>query len=211
MAKVKKAAIKIIKKKWVPLYASAEFNKEKIGETYVVETKDAIGKHISVNLMTLTHDPKKQNLAVGLVGERVEGDGVVCRVVGYEMSPVSIKKMVRKAKTKLGDSFTLTTQDNKEIRIKPLFITRSLASRAVCTELRKQCRALLAVTINKMTYSAFIGEVISRRLHKKMSDLLRKVIPLQVCEIRMFTLIEAPVAPAKPTEGAAEPAAEVSA
>jgi len=190
MAKVKKSAVKVVKKKWVSLYASAEFNKQRIGETYVVETKDAVGKNLTVNLMALTMDPKKQNLSVSFISEKIQGDGVFCRCIGYRMSSVSMKKIVRRNRTKVADSFIVKTKDGKDIRIKPLLIARGHASKATCTDLRKKARAYIAVSVNQMTYSQFITETIQRRFQRRLQDLLKKIYPLSVCEIRAFQLIE---------------------
>jgi len=115
MAKVRKSALKVVKKKWVPIYATAEFNKIKIGETYVVETKDAVNKPLKVNLMTLTMDPKKQNISVSFVTDRIEGDGVHTHVVGYQMSPVSLKKIVTVYPD--GKTFTNVSMDDVDIII----------------------------------------------------------------------------------------------
>ena len=47
MAKVKKSAVKIIKKKWVPILASSEFNNQPIGETFVAEDQKAAQEYYS--------------------------------------------------------------------------------------------------------------------------------------------------------------------
>jgi len=190
MAKVKKTAVKIVKKKWVPMYASQEFNKQRIGETYVLNTVDALHKPITVNLMTLTMDPKKQNISISFVAEKIEGDGAHCRCIGYKMSAVSLKKIIRRNRTKIGDSFTVSTKDGKKIRIKPLFVTRTHASKPTCTEIRKKARAFIALSLRKLTYSQFVIEVVQRRFQKRLQDLLKKIYPLSICDIRAFYVIE---------------------
>lgn len=210
MAKVKKSAVKVVKKIWVPIHASSEFNNVKIGESYVVEKAKVVGKPITVNLMSLTMDPKKQNISISFVVDHFKDEAAQCRVVGYTMSPVSLKKVVRRNRSKIADSFVVKTKDGKDVRIKPLMVTRSKASKLTQTEIRKQARAFIAVSLKKMTYSQFITDVVQRKFQRKLQDLLKKVHPLSVCDIRMFTLIggeaSSPAASEAKEESASEPA-----
>ena len=42
------------KKKWVQILASREFNNQEMGETYVDEAENCIGRSMELNLMMLT-------------------------------------------------------------------------------------------------------------------------------------------------------------
>jgi len=43
--------------------------------------------------------------------------------------------------------------------------------------------------MGKMTFSDFIRDVVSRKFQKRLQDLLKKIHPLSVCEIRAFNLV----------------------
>ena len=66
-----------IKKKWYPIVAQGEFEKTKLGESFVHAAKDLMGKHLTLNLMALTNDPKKQGVSLTFKVVRVEGDSGV--------------------------------------------------------------------------------------------------------------------------------------
>ena len=62
MAQEKASKATTIKKKiWVQLVAPQSFNSQLIGEIPTTETKKLIGRVVTVNLMSLTGDMKKQN------------------------------------------------------------------------------------------------------------------------------------------------------
>ena len=52
------------KRKWFPIYAPTMFNNQLLGETFVWETETIPEKHLTINLMSLTGNPKKQNYDV---------------------------------------------------------------------------------------------------------------------------------------------------
>src|SRR3989344_1941834 len=58
---------KKVKKRWIPMVASKEFDHVVLGETYVDDPEKAVGKVVRVNLMSLTNDPKKQSKTVLMV------------------------------------------------------------------------------------------------------------------------------------------------
>ena len=67
MAKAKARAKKLTKAKkktWVKIHAPKIFNEQIIGETLVADSSLTIGKPITVNLMNLTGDIKKQQINI---------------------------------------------------------------------------------------------------------------------------------------------------
>ena len=55
------AKAKVIKKEWYPILAPKIFQNTVLGETYVYEPEQMVGKGITKNLMNLTNDVKRQN------------------------------------------------------------------------------------------------------------------------------------------------------
>jgi|TARA_B100001964_G_scaffold214836_1_gene252728 ribosomal protein S3AE len=61
VSKAKSADMKIKKKRWISI-VSPMFNDQPIGDTNVFDIKNALGKNLKINLMTLMGDPRKQNI-----------------------------------------------------------------------------------------------------------------------------------------------------
>ena len=73
------------KKKWFPIMASKEFGNHIIGETYVTELEKSIGKIMSINMMALTNDPKRQNTNVYFEITDKKGTELHTRLIGFEI------------------------------------------------------------------------------------------------------------------------------
>jgi ribosomal protein S3AE len=183
MAKAK-ARIVTKKKQWVKIVAPAAFEGIELGETYVNEKKEVIGKKISVNIMNISRGYRRQNIDVSFEVTGMHEDKAVTEFIGYQIIPSSTKRMVRRGKNKISDSFVAKTADNKFIKIKPILVTRSKTNGSVQTLLRKSMRQYLAGMIAKQKLDDFAKEVVAHRIQKGMFHVAAKIFPLSVCEIR---------------------------
>ena len=104
-----------VKKKWVQIYAPKSLHDSFLGETYIGDFNDAIGKEITVSLMTLTGEPQKQSIMLSfkMIGSR--NNTIVTDVIGYKMVPSAVRKTMRRGKEKIEDSLSFN-QSNKFLR-----------------------------------------------------------------------------------------------
>ena len=191
MGKAKKTkAIKEIKKRWLGIVAPEIFNRVPLGDSLVEDQTGMMGKVMLVNLMDLTKSIKQQNINLRLKVVETKDNLGLTEVIGYEMNSSSIKRMVRRDIEKLDDSFVLSTSDGKFIRIKPLVIARSAANSSVKKALRKETRNFLIREIGKMTFEAFIKDVVSNHLQTELSKRLNKIYPMRTATIRRFDVVD---------------------
>lgn len=205
MAKAAKTVTRVAnwrKKKLLPIYADKIFNNTLLGETMVETSQALMGRGISMNLMVLTGDMKKQNVTVKFKVNRVENNKAVADLIGYYLSFASVKRMVRRGKDRIDLSFTGKTADHKLVRIKPILITKSSTTRAVLTSLRKNCFVLTTNFLKETKYNDVFSAVISNRLQKFLNDSLRKVYPLRTVEIRVLELEKTKAAESQTTKEA---------
>lgn len=192
MAKAKrkdnKELMKWKKKKWVEIISPSLFRNNTIGETNVFEESSILGKKVSVNMMNLTGDFKKQHLTAKFVINGLKDKKANTFLYGYEMSPTSIKRMVRRRKDRIDDSFLTETSDNKKVRVKPLIITRNNVSAAMQTALRRNTRIVIMNYLKKHKYDDFVNNVVSRKLQNEMKKKLSKIAPLRAFEMRSVGL-----------------------
>lgn len=228
MAKVKKKSQKTIdswkKKRWHKIVAPKLFNEQELGKTPALDVNMLMGRTVSTSLMTLTRDMKQSGTTVTFEVHRIQGDTAFTRVKEIEIMPSSIKRLVRRHRDRIEDSFIVTTSDNVKVRIKPFFITKNRTKNSVGTAIRKAVRIDLARIASKTPYESLATDVLSRRLQNGLRSSLNKIYPLRNCEIRKFTLLpgqEVPTTavqppaekkeePAKPTEAKPEPAKEAA-
>ena len=177
-------AEKIKKKQFIKIIAPANFNEQAIGESLVNDASVLIGRKMKINLMTLTNDPRSQNVQVSFEMTGLKGNSVMTEMVGYTVSPSFIKRLVRKDKTKIDHTFNSKTKDNVNIVLKPLILTLNKTSRSVETALRNTTQQLLNKKVSTIAYTSLMNEIISQRLQREIKKQLSKVYPVRHFDIR---------------------------
>lgn len=209
--------VQIVKKKrWLPIVAPKSFNEEPVGETFAAEPAEAVGRTVSVSLMALTGDPQRQHVTIVFKIAGHEGDKLTTDIIGYRILPSALKRLVRRSRDKLDDSFEAVTKDGKKVRIKPVLVCRSKASGSVTAALRKNVRASVANILAVTSYDEFLHDLISGKFQRTVAESVRKIYPLSACEIRWMEHVGVGVPPVvkevpavvqeqEPVEAAAEP------
>ena len=175
---------KLKKKQWYNILAPKQFENAVIGETLVYEPSAMLAKTLSRSLMNLTNDMKRQNINIHFKVVEIDGDKAKTSIIGYQIVPSSVKRFIRRNSEKMDLSFTCETADNVFLRVKPLVIAKADIKGSVAAKLRNNIVSYLIRTIKKLTYDELLNELISRKLHDEMRQVLNKIYPVKVCEIR---------------------------
>ena len=172
------------KRKWFPIYAPTMFNNQLLGETFVWETEVIPDKHLTVNLMTLTGNPKKQNFDVFFkVVDLKEGKGVT-KTLGLEMQHSSVRRLARRGRSKVADSFLVKTKKEEFVRVKPIIMTRSRTDNRTQSALRMKARSLLRELIKKYNFETVVNDIINMRLQRHIKNELSELFPVRSVDIR---------------------------
>ena len=193
MAKAK-AKVQVVdkwkKKRWHRIIAPKIFNEQVIGETISAEPNLLSGRTISLNLMHLTRDMKKQNMNLIFEIVKVLGDTAYTDIKQFEIHPSSIRRFVRKGKKRIDDSFMCLTADSRKVRIKPLMITSSSVKGSIITSLRKKAREFLVSRIRKTNSDVLVQDIVNHRLQKEIRDAVSKIYPIKISEIRVLSFVK---------------------
>jgi len=176
------------KKKWIPIFASAEFGNQEIGETYIDEAEHAVGRTVEVNLMMLTRDPKKQNFNVMFEITSVKNNQAFSKLCAYNIQVAQLKRITKKGKNKLDDSFVYESKDEKKITIKPIMITKAMTYKTSLKLIRKTCREFLKEHIKNITGSQAMREVIDGSIQREIKNAVKRVTPVINCTIKTALL-----------------------
>ncbi|MCX6711958.1 MAG: hypothetical protein NT139_02900 [Candidatus Woesearchaeota archaeon] len=188
MAKTTKE-IKRKKKKWFSIYTNQNFNNSKIGESLGSEASDLIGRKININLGTLFNDSKRQSINGIFKIKEVKGDNAIAEITGYELSQSHLKRVMRRSKDKIEDSFICETKDKVKIRIKPFMITKAKTKRSILAALKHKSREFFNDICTKMDYNTLIESVILNKVQKDLKNYVKKTYPIVLCEIRILERI----------------------
>lgn len=189
--KVKKSIeMRVKKKRWVQII-SPSFNDKVLGETHVTEIKAALGKTMKINLMSLIGDPKKQSVNMYFRITKQKGDtAVLADVEGYQLQQPVLRKLVRRGKTKIHDSFKCKTADKILIVVKPFVLTRAIVNNQVARKIRARIKQKIVNKIATATFEAIIRQVVDSKFQREMKSAVEKIYPLRLVEfatIKIYT------------------------
>jgi len=183
MAEEKVTKTKVKRKSWIQIVAPKFFNNEVIGEIPVTETDSLIGRIVTVSLMNLTRDIKKQSTNLKFRITNVQGGKANTESYGYCIVPASIRRIVRRGKKKIIISFICKTSDKKNIRLKALMVPYVNIKSSVSNSLQKAAITYLINHIAKTTFENAIKESINNRIKNALKDEIKKIYPIRMVEI----------------------------
>ncbi|MBI2670407.1 hypothetical protein HYX18_00275 [Candidatus Woesearchaeota archaeon] len=172
------------KKRWISIYGTKNFKDIQLGESYVADPSRLMNKNLEINLMELTNDVKKQNIKVRFIINNISENKATADFIGHELVSSLVKRVVKRAKSKIDDSFIVETKDNIKIRVKPLVLTKTKAAHSVLTRLRSKIRETLIVNFKKYTYDELVQQLLNQEVHKLLKEQLKKIYPVSVVELR---------------------------
>lgn len=118
---------------------------------------------------------------------QLENEKATTIPIKIKLMPYFIRRMIRKRISYVEDSFETPSQESM-IQIKPFLITRKKVSRVVRKTLRNKCKNWIEDYLADKTDSEIFNEVLSNRMQKPLSLMLKKTYPLSLCEIRVLEI-----------------------
>jgi small subunit ribosomal protein S3Ae len=192
MAKAKKvaqAAGKIKKKVWYRIQAPRLFNNQIVGDTLADDPEQVKGRVIALSLMNLIGDMKKQNHKIYLKIKDVKGETAYADVSRYEIIPSSLRRLMRKGKARLDDSFVCKTADNFTLRVKPFMLINTQVKGSAKSALRERSNSFIINYFKKSTYENVLRDIISTKLQRQIATSIKRIYPVKVVEIRSLEIV----------------------
>ena len=199
------AKVKIIRKKWLPMKASKFFDSEPLGECYVTDAQQLLGRTVTANLANLTGDIRQQSVTLKFIVNSLDGEVGVADVIGYEMAPPAVRRIVRRGSDRLDESFICEASDGQKVRIKPMIITKTVTNSAVHSALRNALAGIVVKLVKQHTFESLINEIITSKLQMAVKTELKKIYPLKAVEVRYLWLLSGERAAGKDIPLEAEP------
>jgi small subunit ribosomal protein S3Ae len=190
MAKKQTSKSSVKKKKWYKIVAPKIFGETVLGETSVVNPEDAFGKPLKLSLMNITNDIKKQNITISFIIDTLQGSNLTTKPIGYEMIPSAIKRLVRRRRNRLDESFMCYTQDKILIRIKPFMLTRTKTIGSNVYNLRMMMIEKVVAYVAAHPYERLIPLIVNHKLQNDIKNELNKAYPMKNFEIRKLFLVK---------------------
>lgn len=183
--KITKKLDKKKKKRWFSIFAPKNFGGAEIGESYVADSQNLIGKTIRVNLSNVAR-VRGNNVRIKFEVTQVREDKAETEAIVYQMLSSHINRIVRKNKSKIDASLKLKTKDNENIIIKPIIITRAKVKGGVLTATKLAAIDLIEKEITKTSFERTLDSIIKYDFQKSLKNSLKKVTPINTVEIKYF-------------------------
>ncbi|MEM3091430.1 MAG: hypothetical protein QXX55_00765 [Candidatus Pacearchaeota archaeon] len=154
-------------------------------QLYAFEKKDLEGRTITYDLTRLL---RGKSMIIKLI-VKLEGDKITSIPKKIIIMPYFIRRMMRKGIDYVEDSFLSECKD-ASVRIKPFLITRKKVSKSIRKALRNETKKELVGYIKNKNSESLFDEIIKNKLQKTLSQKLKKIYPLSLCEIRVFEVVK---------------------
>lgn len=177
------------KKQWFEIIAPKLFNESVIGETLAYDVKDTVGRNLSLSLMHLTHNPKKFYVNIKFEITNAAENKAFATIIGYDLSPSYIKRLVRKGTKKIDDSFLVKSKSGI-LEVKPTIITDGTAKFNVRSALRKKVREFFADFFIDKNIDEIVKLLIKDEIQNELKKLLNKIYPIKFSEVRSLKLVK---------------------
>ncbi len=173
-----------IKKHWVSVQATPEFNNAEIGEIPYTEAKTLPGRVMKTNLYLLTNDARKQNSEISFKITNSDGKIAHTQIQSYKILNAYLKKVMRSGRDKVDDAFICLTKDKVKIRVKPFFITKNKTNKLILSKLRLSVRKHFGEYANQTDFNKMVKDLTSNFIQREFKQELKKIYPLNLFEIR---------------------------
>jgi len=118
-----------------------------------------------------------------------EGEELVGEPVSIILAGSYVRRMMRKGADYVEDSFNAGCREGSVI-VKPFMITRQKVSREIRNKLRMTARDYILSQFKSRTTKEIIASIMTNKLQKEISQKLKKIYPLAVCEIRWLEVLK---------------------
>ncbi len=189
----KESAAKLKRKVWYRIISPKIFGQREIGETYLENPEQAVGRTVSFNLKELTGNVKDQSYDVVFKITRVDGSQLRTATVGYVLSPTYVKRVVRKNSARLDDVMKIKTRNGQDVVLKSFAVTVHRVQRSVRSALRREIVAFFTEELARSTFDGFISNLVSRKLQFALKKRLSKIYITKEVSVRVLELKSAPV------------------
>ena len=171
------------RKKWYKIIAPAEFNKTELGETIAEKTKNLVGRTVLANLGDLSGQKIKRHITVKFQVRAVEGQHALTEVIGHEINPSFIIRMIRRRNSKMEVVQTIEAADKKNMHVKTVAISMKKLTAKQETAIRNMIREAMQNALEKKSFEQSMQEIIFGATAAKIFKHVKRIAPIKKLEI----------------------------
>ena len=186
----KKSRVSVAKKRWYTMKAPKVFDHQIFGETVAADPKLLEGRSVKVSLGSFMKMKRSGNFELKFKINEIKGNDCLTEFEAMTMPVPLVKRIVKRAKKRIDDSFVVVTKDDVKVRLKPLLLIKSTVQRGVLSDLKSKTRNYCLTYAKELTYNELINKVIIGEIMKNLKFELKNVYPVMSVEMRSFVRVK---------------------
>lgn len=156
------------KKKWYNVMADPIFDSKEFAKTIAIDSKQLMGRSIEKSLNELTSNIRDSGFVVKFKIHKVTGTTADTKLVEFNTKIATVKRMVRRGKSKIENIFNVQTKDGVNLKIKMMCLSGTKFTTANRTEARKILETKIKEEIKNKTLNEVWNSIFSQNFSEKL-------------------------------------------
>ncbi|MDI6916331.1 MAG: 30S ribosomal protein S3ae [Thermoplasmatales archaeon] len=179
-------------KGWYRVMAPEMFNNVLIAETMSDAPEKLMGRTVETTMQELTGDISKTHLKLRFQINDVKGSDAHTRFIGYSLASDYIRRLSRKRRSQIDESYSVLTKDGFEVMVKALGLAEKKIQSSQGTAIRNIIKETINESAGSKTLGGFVKEMISGGLSASIFSKCKSIYPLKRVEVRASEILSAP-------------------
>jgi len=171
-------------KEWYRVMAPEMFNNALIAETMADAPEKLIGRIVETTMRELKGDVSKTHLKLRFQVSDVKGSDAHTKFIGHSLASDYIKRLSRKRRSQIDESYPVITKDGFELTVKALALAEKKIQPSQGTAIRNVMKDTINESAGNKPLGDFINEMISGGLSANIFSKCKHIYPLKKVEIR---------------------------
>lgn len=171
-------------KEWYRVMAPEMFNNALIAETMADAPEKLIGRIVETTMRELKGDVSKTHLKLRFQVSDVKGSDAHTKFIGHSLASDYIKRLSRKRRSQIDESYSVITKDGFELTVKALALAEKKIQSSQGTAIRNIMKDTINESAGNKPLGDFINEMISGGLSANIFSKCKPIYPLKKVEIR---------------------------
>ncbi|QGA80641.1 hypothetical protein [Candidatus Nanohalobium constans] len=180
----------VLQKNWYNIQAPDIFDVDDVSETPAEKASQVRGRTIRESLNELLDDSSKYYMDVTLKVTEVEGNKAFTEIQGLDCSSEFVSRMVSKRSDRFDMVHDVTTEDDREVRVKIVGSTLRKTSSSTLSAVREELQNILDEKAGEQMYNEFMENIFTDNIQEEMREKSEEIYPFRELEIRKTELRE---------------------
>jgi len=187
-------------KTWYKIHAPKLFNEKEIGEAIGFDEASVIGRVIALPLSEVTGDITKHYIKLSFKVTDVKGQDAYTEIVEYSIAKQYLSRMLRRRASKIEIVNDITLKEDKPCRIKSVIITAYKADANQKSAIYQAARTEMEKRAVQFDLPNIVAAFSTGKIQKEIGEVVRKIFPLKIVEVRKIELLKVKKEESKPEE-----------